>query len=101
MNISLLNSLTGWATSLSLLLHFTAGIVLGVLYFRGLLWNARLFAEGASLTVTIGLLIGRFVLLGSLLTLASLEGAMPLLAMALGVLISRFVVMRRLRKLAL
>ena len=33
-------------------------------------------------------MLGRFVLLGGLLTLASLEGALPLLAMALGVLIA-------------
>ena len=40
-------------------------------------------------------MIGRFALLGGLLTLASLEGAPPLLAMALGVLVARVVVMRR------
>ena len=100
MNISWLNSLPGWATVLSLLVHFAAGIVLGAVYFHGLWWNARLFAEGASLKVTIGLLIGRFVILGGLLTLASLEGAMPLLVMALGVLVARFAVMHRLRRLA-
>ena len=34
-------------------------------------------------------MVGRFVLLGGVLTLASLEGAMPLLVMALGVLVAR------------
>ena len=37
---------------------------------------------------------------GGLLTLASLEGALPLLVMALGVLIARSVVMRRVREAA-
>ena len=45
-------------------------------------------------------MIGRFALLGGLLTLASLEGALPLLAMALGVFIARFAVMRRIREAA-
>ena len=56
-------------------------------------------AAGA-LATTIALMIGRFALLGGLLTLASLEGALPLLAMALGVLIARFAVMRRVREAA-
>ena len=94
------NSLPGWLIALSLTVHFAAGVGLGTVYFRGLWWNARLFAEGASLTVTIGLLIGRFVLLGSLLTLASLEGALPLLVMALGVLVARSAVMHSVRKSA-
>lgn len=100
MTMSWLNGLPGWATALALSVHFAVGIVLGAAYFQGLWWNARLFAEGASPMVTIGLLIGRFVLLGSLLTLASLEGAMPLLVMALGVLTARFVVMQSLRSAA-
>ena len=74
--------------------------MLGVLYFRGLWWNARRFAAGGRATTTIALMIGRFVLLGGLLTLASLEGALPLLVMALGVLIARSVVMRRVREAA-
>jgi len=94
------NSLPGWLIALSLTVHFAAGVGLGAVYFRGLWWNAQLFAEGASLTVTIGLLIGRFVLLGSLLTLASLEGALPLLVMALGVLVARSAVMHSIRKSA-
>jgi F1F0 ATPase subunit 2 len=100
MKISWLNSLPGWAAVLVLLLYFGTGIVLGVVYFRGLWWNARLFAAGASLKVTIGLLMARFVLLGVLLTLASLQGAMPLLVMALGVLVARFAVMHRIKRLA-
>ena len=45
-------------------------------------------------------MISRFALLGGLLTLASLEGASPLLVMTLGVLIARFMVMRRVREVA-
>ena len=49
---------------------------------------------------TIALMIGRFALLGGLLTLASLEGALPLLVMALGVFVARTVVMRSVRRAA-
>jgi hypothetical protein len=42
-------------------------------------------------------MVGRFALLGGLLTVASLQGAMPLLTMALGVFIARFAVTRRAR----
>jgi F1F0 ATPase subunit 2 len=92
------DSLPAWAMFLSLAAHLAAGIVLGVVYFVGLWWNACRFIEGGRLTTTIVLAIGRFALLGGLLTLASLEGALPLLVVALGVLISRSVVMRRVRE---
>jgi F1F0 ATPase subunit 2 len=97
MSVTAFNSLSNWAAILSLGTHFIAGIGLGIIYFRGLRWNARLFADGASPALTIGLLIGRFLLMGSLLALASLEGAMPLLIMALGVLVARPMVTYRLR----
>ena len=100
MTIAAFASLPSGTAALSLAVHFAAGIVLGLAYFRGLWWNARLFAEGAALTVTIGLLVGRFALLAGLLTLASLEGAMTLLVMALGVLVARYAVMHRIRRLA-
>jgi F1F0 ATPase subunit 2 len=79
--------------------HFAAGIALGALYFGGLWWNTRLFTEGGRLRTMILLMIGRFLLLGAVLTLASLEGAMPLLLMALGIFISRFVITSRIRVL--
>ncbi|MDB5362140.1 MAG: hypothetical protein JWO51_3437 [Rhodospirillales bacterium] len=82
--------------ALGLAAHLVAGILLGLLYFGGLWWNARLFAAGGHATTSILLMVGRIALLGGLLTLASLEGAGPLLVMALGVLIARAVVMRRL-----
>ena len=50
------------------------------------------------MTTTIALMVGRFALLGGLLTLASLEGALPLLMTALGLLIARPVVMREVRE---
>ena len=51
------------------------------------------------MATAIAVMIGRFVLLGVLLTLASLEGALPLLVMALGVLIARSVVVRKIREI--
>jgi F1F0 ATPase subunit 2 len=82
---------------MNLAIHFTAGILLGVIYFRGLWWNARLLASGGHLATSIALLLGRFALLGGILTLASLEGALPLLVMAMGILVARYAVMRGLR----
>jgi F1F0 ATPase subunit 2 len=82
--------------ALTLSAHLIAGILLGLAYFRGLWWNARLFTTGGHATRAILLMVGRVALLGGMLTLASLEGAGPLLVMALGVLIARAVVMRRL-----
>jgi F1F0 ATPase subunit 2 len=97
MSVTAFNILPNWAAIPGLVAHLIAGIGLGIIYFHALCWNARLFAEGASPAFTIGLLIGRFLLMGSLLALASLEGAMPLLIMALGLLVARPVVMHRLR----
>jgi F1F0 ATPase subunit 2 len=89
-------SLSAWGTCLSLAAHLAAGIVVGVIYFRSLWWNARRFTMGGRVATTIAVMIGRFVILGAVLTLASLEGALPLLLMALGVLIARSVVVRRI-----
>src|SRR5580693_1021801 len=76
-----------WTAFLSLAAHLTAGVIVGVLYFRSLWWNARRFTAGDRTATTIAVLIGRFVALGVVLTFASLEGALPLLLMALGVFI--------------
>jgi len=76
------------------------GIVLGVLYFRTLWWNARRIVLGGRAITNVALMIGRIMLLGGLLILASLQGALPLLVMALGILIGRSVVMRRVRRSA-
>jgi F1F0 ATPase subunit 2 len=92
--------LHGWLVIPILAAHFAAGIGLGACYFGGLWWNACLFASGARLVAAIGLIIGRFVLLAGVLTLASLEGALPLLLMALGVVLARPLVMRRVKATA-
>jgi F1F0 ATPase subunit 2 len=94
MSLLLLDRLPSWAMTLSIGGHLAAGILLGLLYFRAVWWDARRFALGGRATTTIALMIGRFTALGGLLILASLEGALPLLVMALGVLIARSVVMR-------
>ena len=90
------NSLPAWGTCLSLAAHLVAGIAVGVIYFRSLWWNARRFTMGGHVATTIAVMIGRFVILGVVLTLVSLEGALPLLLMALGVIIARSLVMRRI-----
>lgn len=87
------------AMALGLILHLAAGFGVGLLYFHSLWWNAQLLAAGGRLITAITLGLGRFILLGGLLVLASLEGALPLLAMALGILVARPAVMRRVREI--
>lgn len=94
------NTLQGWAMVLSLAAHLAAGIALGTIYFNAVWWNARLFARGGRASTAVILIVGRLVLVGGLLTLASLEGAPPLLAVALGVFIARPLVLRRHREVA-
>jgi F1F0 ATPase subunit 2 len=89
------DTLAVWAMAASLPAHVAVGIGAGSVYFNAIRWNARLLAQGGRAGTGIALIIVRIVLLGSLLTLASREGAMPLLALALGVLIARAVVVRR------
>lgn len=100
MSVLSISTLTGWAAILALTIHFVAGIAVGMLYFRGLWSNVRRLTADESLITTIGLMIGRFLMLGALLTLASLEGALPLLMIALGVLIGRAIFMRNARESA-
>jgi F1F0 ATPase subunit 2 len=97
MNFPSFSSQPPWTMILSLIGYLAAGIALGTLYFRGLWWNARLFAGSSHLPAGFAFMIGRFVLLAGFLTLASLEGALPLLAMALGILVARAGVMRRVK----
>lgn len=89
-----------WFTVASIAVHFGAGLLLGILYFYGVWWNARLFASGGRVGTSILVMLSRIALLVIVLTLASFEGALPLLVMALGVLLGRFIVMRRLRNIA-
>ena len=94
------NGLPTWAMILRLAAHLAAGVILGIVYFRSLWLNARRFTAGGRVATTIAVMIGRFVILGMLFTLASLEGALPLLLMALGVLIARSIVIRKILELA-
>jgi F1F0 ATPase subunit 2 len=94
------DSLPVGAMPISIAAHLIAGGAGGVLYFRGLWWNASLLSQGGRTAAAIILLVGRFALLGGMLTLASLEGALPLLVTALGVLIGRSAVMRSIGKVA-
>ena len=100
MSIPSFDMLPAWVELLGLAAHLSAGFSLGIMYFRSLWWSACRFGGRGSLVATIALMIGRFVFIGGVLTLASLEGALPLLTMALGVLIARFVVMNRVREAA-
>ena len=84
-------------TVLILTLYVACGGVLGGLYFGSLWWNARLFERAGHVGTLLASMVARFVLLGGVLTAASLVGAMPLLATALGVLLARNVVLRRVR----
>ena len=88
------------AMALSLILHLAAGFGFGLLYFQSLWRNAQLLAAGGGLTTVIALGLARFILLGCLLTLVSLEGAPPLLATALGTLVARQAVMRQVGEMA-
>ena len=98
MNFPSFNALPAWAEVVSLFTHLGVGIVLGILYFRGLWWSVRRFSNGGSLVATIAVMIGRFVVLGGLMTLAGLEGALPLLVLALGVLAARATTIRSVRE---
>ncbi len=81
---------------MSAVLYLLAGFAAGLLYFHAVWRSANLFAEGGTAAAA-GLTLGRIVLLGGALALASRHGALPLLLMALGVLAARPVVLRRYR----
>jgi F1F0 ATPase subunit 2 len=81
--------------ALSLTAHLLAGIATGLLHVRTLWWNTRRFAQGGRAMATAALMVARFVMLGSVLLLASLDGALPLLAMALGTFGSRMLEIRK------
>ncbi len=91
------DDLPATATAIGLAFHLVAGILLGILYFRSVRWSADRFVGGGRTATAIAMTIGRLAVLGGLLTCASLEGALPLLAMALGILAARPMVMHRAR----
>jgi hypothetical protein len=76
--------------------HLAAGLALGVVYVLAIWKSARLLGEGGSRISVLFLTAARIALLAGSLTLASLEGATPLLAMALGTLIARAIVLRKM-----
>ncbi len=80
-----------------LALLLVGGIAVGTLYFTSLRWNAGRFGRAGSVRTLIASMAARFVLLGAVLTAASFEGAMPLLATAAGVLVARAAVLGRKR----
>ena len=98
MNPHLFDRLPAVALLLILAAHLAAGAGVGVLFFRGLWWNTRLMVGGGPVSTALALMLGRFLLLSGLLTLAALEGAAPLLVTALGVFVGRFFVLRALGK---
>jgi F1F0 ATPase subunit 2 len=100
MSVWTFDGMPAWAMLLGFVAHLAVGVGLGIVYFRGLWWNARLFAVAGQVPAGVALMIGRIALLGGLLVLASLEGALPLLMMVLGVLVARAIVMRRIREVA-
>jgi F1F0 ATPase subunit 2 len=100
MSSTLFSALPSWAKLLALAIHLPAGIALGVIFFQSLWWNVRRFTHGGRLVTTIALTISRFLPLAGLLTLTSLEGALPLLMLSLGVFVGRSVVMSRVREAA-
>lgn len=90
------NGLSAVAAFGALAAHLAAGFALGLVYFLAIWRSARLFGEGGRAISVSSLTIGRIALLGSALTLASLEGAPRLLATALGALIACAAAVRKI-----
>lgn len=97
MNPPYFDAVPPWARLLILLLHLPAGFALGVVYFHSLWWTIRRLDGDGRVGTVVAVMAGRLAVVGGLLALASLEGALPLLLAALGVLIARPLVMRRVQ----
>ena len=82
--------------ALRLAAGFVAGALAGLVYFRALWWNVRLFVAGGHAAAAVALLAGRLAVVGGLLLVAALHGAPTLLATAAGVLAARAAALRRL-----
>lgn len=95
-----LDNLPPWAAVFDVAAHFALGIVLGEVIFRSLWFSVRRFAADVRAARLLALMLGRLLLLGGVLLLVSLEGALPLLTTVLGLLLGRFLVMRRVREAA-
>lgn len=95
MSISLVEILPTGIQLLVLAGDLSAGLMLGLMYFGSLQWNVSRFIRGIGIVRTIALMILRFIILGAVLTLASLAGPSHMLAMTLGVFVGRsFVILR-------
>jgi F1F0 ATPase subunit 2 len=79
------------------MLHLLGGVFVGTLYFGSLWLNTGLFGRAGGVRTLIASMAVRFILLGGLLTAASFEGALPLLATATGALIARAAALRWVR----
>ncbi|MCF4167603.1 ATP synthase subunit I [Zavarzinia compransoris] len=86
-------------TVLVLVAALVGGVLAGVLYFKGLLWQVRRYSAGGRLPSLLGLMALRFLLLAGMLGAAAFAGALPLLVAVLGVMAGRFLVMRRVREM--
>jgi len=89
-----MNLLLSGTGPLVLALFAAAGVAVGVIFFRALLWGARVLVEGGAVSTAFALTLGRFGLVGLLLYFAVRAGAAPLLAASVGIFIGRFLVMR-------
>lgn len=79
---------------------FGVGLGLGRFYFQSLWWNICQFAGGGRALTLVLLTICRFLVLGGVLLLMSLAGALPLLVATLGMLAARALTMRHVDQLA-
>lgn len=75
-------------------LALVAGFGSGLLFFRSLELNARLWLSGAKPWLPLLLHVGRLAALAGLLLLAVRFGALPLLASFAGLLLARHLVTR-------
>ena len=100
MSISLAGILPSGIQLLEIAGDLAGGTMLGILYFGSLRWSVSRFIGGGGVVRTIALMVLRFIILGTVLTLASLAGPMHLLIMTLGVFIGRSIVIRRTREAA-
>ncbi|CAN5678223.1 hypothetical protein BH11PSE1_BH11PSE1_13110 [soil metagenome] len=89
-----------WARLLSLALNLLVGAGLGAIHFGGLRRAAEMITGERSVLRILGLLIGRWVLLGAGLALGAVQGGGPVVVMALGVLVARHVIVRRAKAVA-
>ncbi len=89
-------SVTLTAMAIEAALAFGAGIAIGILHFRLLWWNARLFVRAGSALAATALQLARFGVLGLVLFVMAKSSAAVLLAGGLGLLIARHIVIRRI-----